>query len=234
MDDDLAKVTKGQLTLADRRCARRLQCEYGNQRGNRQPDVRYRVSNQIEHDVRLAHVDCVRPDPQRFRATDDLREEQRAEYDLFAQWYLTLFGAEAVRMVAEPGDDWVTPWPELGARLVGKQALRCEHADGRVELRLLEFDERPTPGRLLDAPAVRFALLRARGACNGEVSIGVGNLRTGQRAEQPVVFEDAFAEAEAWLHDRVEIIRARIANPEPVPGLECGSCAYIAGCGAHR
>jgi hypothetical protein len=28
-------------------------------------------------------------------------------------------------------------------------------------------------------------------------------------------------------------VHARIARPQPRPGLECGRCRFVAGCGAH-
>jgi hypothetical protein len=234
VDDELAKVTHGQLRNAATRCPRRLQREQANDRGNPQPSARYRVSNQIVHDVRLAHVDCVRPDASRFRPTEDLRDEQRATYELFAGWYLALFGSDAVRVVDDPTSAWETPWPELGIRLVGGAALICEHDGGGQELRLLRFDNGPMHERPLDGTDVLFALLRARGVCSGPVSVSVGNLRTGQQAEEQVAFEEALVAAESWMGEQLAVVRTRMEQPEPVAGIECGSCAFIAGCGAHR
>jgi hypothetical protein len=234
MDDELAKVTHGQLRNAATRCPRRLQREQANDRGNPQPSARYRVSNQIVQDVRLAHVDCTRPEAARFRPTEDLRDEQLATYELFAGWYLALFGSDAVRVVDDPSSLWETPRPELGIRLVGSAALVCEHDGGEHELRLLRFDNGPMDSRPLDGTDVLFALLRARGLFSGSVSVSVGNLHTGQLAVDEVVFEEALGTAESWLTERLAVVRTRMEQPDPVAGVECGSCAFIAGCSAHK
>lgn len=232
-DDPLPKVTLRHLTRTEHLCARRLAKEHANRTGTRAANAAYRVANQVIEDVRLAHTDCTRP-AVALRPTDDLAPEQQALYALAARWYVELYGNGAVRVLGDGEAEWDTEIPDLGVRLVGKAGLACEDEIGRAELRLLRFENRPVPRDLLDAPFVRFALLR-RAAWVGvrTVNVTMADLVTGDWAEQTVDGEAALAGARQWLEARVEVIRDRVADARPRLGIDCSGCPFIARCEAH-
>ena len=87
---------------------------------------------------------------------------------------------------------------------------------------------------------MRFALLRSErwigdGLTNGgPIEVTVADLVHGTLARTTFDPAVALPEARDWLNERVEVVRALVADPEARLGLECGSCAFIAGCPAHR
>ncbi len=230
--DQPAKVTWSHLARAERICPRRLAKEHANTSGNRGGASRWRVSNQVTADVRLSHTDLATPRADRFVATPDLSAEQRAVYDLAASWYVTLFGERPVRVIDE--DPWGTDLT-TDLRLVGPAGIGFTDAAGAPEIRILAFGSRTGPPPVLtESPAVRFALLRRPDWLGKTVRVCVADLVLGSLAEAVVDVGAVRSEIEDWLALRIEVIRARVADPVPVAGLECGWCPFIAGCKAHR
>lgn len=230
--DQPAKVTSAHLARAERICPRRLAKEHANTSGNWAGASRWRVSNQVTADVRLAHTDLATPRADRFTATPDLSPEQRHVYDLAARWYVTLFGERPVRVIDE--DPWGTDLPS-DVRLVGPAGIAFTDAADRPEIRLLAFGARTGPPPVLvESPAIRFALLRRPDWLEETVRVCVADLVHGSLAEDVIDVRAARAEIEDWLAGRLQVIRARVADPVAVPGLECGWCPFIAGCKAHR
>ncbi len=230
--DQAAKVTVAHLARAERICPRRLAKEHANTGGNRGGASRWRVSNQVTADIRLAHTDLATPRPDRFTATDDLSAEQRSVYDLAVRWYVTLFGDRPVRVIDE--DPWGTDLAD-DVRLVGPAGIAFTDAAGEPEIRLLAFGARYGPPPMLaESPAVRFALLRRPGWSGSPVRVCVADLVLGSLAEEVVDGPAVRTEIDAWFTERLEVIRARVANPIARAGLECGWCPFIAGCPAHR
>ena len=231
-DDQPAKVTGAHLARAERICPRRLAKEHANTRGNWAGASRWRVSNQVTADVRLAHTDLATPRADRFAATDDLSREQRRVYDLAARWYVTLFGERQVRVIDE--DPWGTDLTG-DLRLVGPAGIGFTDASGDPEIRMLGFAARTGPPPvLLESPTVRFALLRRPDWFGESVRVCVADLVHGSLAEEVVDVAAARPELDDWLAARVDVIRMRVANPVPQAGLECAWCPFIAGCKAHR
>jgi hypothetical protein len=233
MDDELGKVTLRSLTSAERSCPRRLAREHAELGGNKRANGRFRVTGQLVADIRLAHVDCVRPEPARLQPTADLTPEQQAQYRHLARWYCALFGDDAARVVDAGPYEWSTPRADLGVTLVGAPLLRCERGDGSVELRVLRFDTRRREASPTDSADVRFAVLRQPDLASRPFDIAVANLQVGeyQRWTAEIDWTDACSD---WLRERVDAVRDRIADQRPIAGVECGSCIYIAGCGALR
>jgi hypothetical protein len=232
-EDQPAKVTLGHLTRAERICGRRLKLEHENTRSNLSANGRWRVSNRVTEEIRLAHTELSAPDLDRFdTASAELTPEQRRVYELATRWYVTLF-TRPVRVVDE--DQWGTDIPG-DLRLVGPAGLALTDEASRPEIRLLRFDSRPAPpATLVDTPSVRFALLRRVDWLQGRrVRVAVADLVRGTYEEDDIDSAAAMPEITDWLDTRVEVIRARLAQPAPQAGLECAWCPYIAGCGAHR
>jgi hypothetical protein len=233
LEDPPAKVTLGHLARAERMCARRLKLEHGNTRANWTSNGRWRVSNRVTEEVRLAHTDLAAPRADRFDgAAGDLTTEQLAVYELATRWYVTLFTLP-VRVVDE--DQWGTDLPG-DLRLVGRAGLAFTDADDRPEIRLLSFGSPPAaPIALIETPAVRFAVLRRVEWLRGRsVRVAVADLVRGTFDEDTIDTSAVMPGIDEWLQTRLDVIRDRVANPVPKPGLECAWCPYIAGCEAHR
>jgi hypothetical protein len=231
--DAPAKVTLGHLTRAERICGRRLKLEHGNARSNFSANGRWRVSNRVTEEIRLAHTELASPRLDRFAAaSEDLTPEQRRVYELATRWYVTLF-TRPVRVVDE--DQWGTDIPG-DLRLVGPAGLGFTDADSQPEIRLLRFDSRPAPpAALVDTSAVRFALLRRVEWLAGRtVHVAVADLVRGTYEADDIDTAAAMPEITDWLTTRIEVIRERIAQPTPQVGLECAWCPFIAGCEPHR
>jgi hypothetical protein len=234
--DELPKVTLAFLRRVEELCPRRVAFEHQNRRGNRTPPARWRVSNQLTEHARLAHIELGLPSPAAFTPLPDLVPEERQVYDAGARWYLQLFGDRAVRSVdGDELDEWETPVPELGLRLVGRAGLPVEDSDGRAELRLLHLGGPPPDAEdPLASTEARFALLRrATWLAGRSVRLVHADLLYGGMVDHVVVVDPALADLWPWLHERVDALRARIARPLPRPGLECGRCRFVAGCNAH-
>ena len=233
-EDQPAKVTLGHLVRAERICARRLKLEHGNTKANFSSNGRWRVSNRVTEEVRLAHTELAAPGADRFAGTaEDLTPEQRRVYELATRWYVTLF-ARPVRVVDE--DRWGTDLPG-DLRLVGQGGLAFTDADGDPEIRLLSFGSRVPVSASPASPAVRFALLRReQWLGGGPVRVGVADLVHGTFEEETIDTGAVMPEVSAWLAGRIEVIQARVApaKPRPEPGLQCAWCPYIAGCPPMR
>jgi len=233
-DAEAPRVTPALLRWAETMCPRRLAGVHHDRRGNRPSDARFRVANRVFDSARLAHTDVAVPSLDAFRAVDGLEPEEQRVYEAAARWYVTLFGERAVRSVDL--DDWESPVAELGVRLVGPAGLAVEDADGRRELRLLRVGaRRPVVGDPLESIEARFALERvAEWAGGGSLRLCVADLVQGALIEREVDVDRALeVDVRPWLAERVAVIRERLADATPEPGLECGHCRYVAGCSAH-
>jgi hypothetical protein len=231
--DDLPKVTLAFLRRVEELCPRRVAFEHHNRRGNRTAPARWRVANQLMDHARVAHIELGPPAPAAFTPLPDLVPEEQRIYETAARWYLQLFGDRAVRAVDV--DEWETPVPELGIRLVGPAGLTFEDGDGHAELRLLRVGgPEPDPADPLGPVEARFALLRRSEWLAGRsVRVVHADLLYGALVEHEVATDVVAAELRPWLRERVEALRARITRPEAKPSLECGRCRFVAGCSAH-
>lgn len=234
--EELPKVTMAFLRRSEALCPRRLAFEHSNRRGNRTAPARWRVANQLMDHARVAHIELGPPSRVAFTPLPDLVPEEQRVYEAAAAWYLRLFGDRAVRAVdAVDADEWETAVPDLGVRLVGQAGLPVEDADGHAELRLLRIGgAEPDPTDPLAPVEARFAVLRrAEWLAGRSLRLVHADLLYGALVEHEVDADAALAELRPWLRERVDALRARIAHPEPRPGLECGRCRYVAGCAAH-
>ena len=105
-------------------------------------------------------------------------------------------------------------------------------------LRILRYAGRDAlPHEVLDAPEVRFALLRyadwAR-AVDGPILVTVADVLRGEAVEDRLDPASALEVCEAWLVERLARIRAHLIDPRPTIGTECAWCAFIGSCPAFR
>jgi hypothetical protein len=228
------RVTPALLRWADSMCARRLAGLYRDRRGNRAPDVRFRVANRVFESARLAHLDLAVPTMDAFAPGAGLEPEEVTVYEAAARWYVALFGQRAVRAVDL--DDWESTVDDIGIRLVGPGGLPVEDERGRPEVRILRVaPHRTEPGDPLESIEGRFAVLRAaEWAAGASLQLCVADLVGGALVERAVDVDEVLqAELRPWLAERVAVIRERAAEPTPRAGLECARCPYVAGCAAH-
>jgi hypothetical protein len=174
------------------------------------------------------------PRPEHFRPTDDLLEEERRVYETAATWYVALFGTEPVVVADTDTGEMETVAVRTGVRLIGGAGLALERADGGRELRLLSIGDRSTE-EILDAPSVRFALLRRPAwTRRGVVRVVRADLLAGWAVEEEVDGADRWDEWRDWLVERLAAVRAHADRRAPRAGWECARCPYIAGCRALR
>jgi hypothetical protein len=78
---------------------------------------------------------------------------------------------------------------------------------------------------------VRFALLRRPAWLDGRrVRVARADLVRG-RYDEGIVDTAAVEDSlEAWLAERMVVIRERVAEARPSLGLDCARCAFIAAC----
>jgi hypothetical protein len=233
--EELPKVTLAFLRRVEELCPRRVAFEYQNRRGNRTAPAQWRVANQLTDHARVAHLELGPPSPVAFTPLADLVPEERRVYEAGARWYLQLFGDRVVRSLDADDDEWETPVPDLGIRLVGQAGLAVEDAGGRAELRLLRIGgAEPDAADPLGPIEARFALLRRAGWLAGRsVRLVHADLLYGALVEHEIAVGPALDQLRPWLRERVGALHARIAHAVPRPGLECGRCRFVAGCAAH-
>jgi hypothetical protein len=238
--EELPKITLAHLRRAATMCARRLAHEHDDRHSMRRGTGRFRVQNQLLEDARLTHVDLGDPDPAHFRAGADLTDEEARLYDTAARWYIALHHDEPVRSIdlgadesTDAVDDWSTRVDALRLRLVGRCGLAVEQGDGWRGVRLLRLGRGVPTGDMLDDIEVRFAVLRLSAWAGSELHVSVADLVHGARRDGTVDAANAAA-LERWLEERVDIVRARVAQADASPGIDCASCSFIPGCPAHK
>ena len=183
-EDQPAKVTLGAPGAGRADLSPPAQGSTRNTRANWSANGRWRVSNQVTEEIRLAHTELAAPRPTgSTAASGDLTPEQRRVYELATRWYVTLF-TRPVRVVDE--DPWGTDLPG-DLRLVGPAGLGFTDADDEPEIRLLAFDARPDPppalvdtpgGPLRVAAPPRLAAADGRSASRSRISCAAPTTRT--------------------------------------------------------
>jgi hypothetical protein len=228
-DEEPTRITAAMLRAGAAGCARRLAHELRNPRSkNRGSAARFAVANRVAADARLAHARGDDPDVNAFVAPADLEVEQRRVYAAAARAYLALCGGKVRLAPAAVFDDWETEIADLAIRLVGDVGVAVEHPDGRRELRRLLVGGRP-----LDDVDLRFAALRADPWTDGPLFVTSVDLLDARVTSVEIDTAARRKEHHDWLAERVEALRAHADASRPREGVECGRCAFIAGCAAH-
>lgn len=232
--DQPPKVTATHLRRAASMCPRRLAHEHADQRGMRLGSGRFRVEHRLLEDARLCHVDVAPPSLVQFRP-EGLVDEERRLYEHAAAWYVALYDGRPARTAdLDADEEWSTTLTDLGVRLVGRCGLVVEDADGHAEVRVLRLGA-GVPASLLDDPDVRFVLVRlASWVGDRPLRVSVADLVQGACREEVVDVAAAGPDLDAWLAERVAVIRDRIADPVAVAGSDCATCRFVPGCRAHR
>lgn len=202
-------------------CPRRLALALRERNGTPTASGRYRVSNRLLTDVRLAHSTLRAPTMADFPEPADLFPEERTLYRATARAYCALFADRPAELVDL--DQWETTVSNV--RIVAPLGVPVRLEDGLLELRRLQTDGRlrtPSPDDLrvlgLRVGETPFRVVTADLVHVDQDTIEVSDLDVG----------------ESWLHERVLGVESR-ANEDVVrPGVECTWCAFTLDCKGLR
>ena len=234
MDRPLPKVTPSLLRDADQRCPRRLVREYeSDHQQSSSPVNRARLRDAFLRAARRMHMDLRAPAVDDFDVPDDLEPEERAALAHAARWYAALYDRPVRTFLHEL--DSPTPHRGRGIRVGGWVDLTVEDADGRKELRQLDLWGRALQG---DDPlayeAVRLGVLRlSRWVGDEPLRVSWADLVGGRLVERVIDVRAELPELTSWLDERVAVVEARADDTTALPGRDCGTCSFVAGCPAH-
>lgn len=232
MDDDLAKVNPSLLRGAATGCPRRLALEHIGQRGTRQPDTRFRISDAFDEHARLAQLELGVPRADAFSGSAEFTPEERALYEHAVGWYLAIYGKTVARALDLGDDRWARPRPDLGVRLTSRPPLVFE-SDGPLELRVLRYNGRPPPADLLADEEIAIDVLRFAHLAPGHLRIGVSDVVRGEHHGIELDPTEIVPQLDDWLGDAIGALRAAVDKDSPRIGPDCGWCTFVAGCKAH-
>ncbi len=235
-EDLLPRVTAANLRDPERQCGRRLALELDNRlRATRAANVRWRLSNRISADIRLAHTELQAADPAWFHAGSELLPEELTLYTVATRAYCALFAGRPA--IARDPIDWSTDVPELGVRLLGPAPLLLDDEHGAPEVRLLRFHQRELGPDLASTVEVQFLVARLRPGLHEDrdgpsVRVCVADLVDGTYDE--VTVDPFAATVDSWLAERVAAVQLAADESRVRQGHECARCGYVPGCKAHR
>lgn len=205
-------------------CPRRLALQLRERQGTKTANGRYRVSNRVTADVRLAHSTLRSPTLADFPDPADLLPEERTLHRAAAHAYCALF-ADVEGEVLDV-DEWATVVADV--RLVTPVGVPLTLADGTVEVRRLQLGGRlRTPG----PDDLRLLALRLDRAAFRVVTADLVHV------EHDVVEVDETSGDlldARWLREQVRAVEARADEDRTVVTQECAWCAFVLDCPAHR
>ncbi|MCU1456932.1 MAG: hypothetical protein JWL73_1024 [Actinomycetia bacterium] len=232
----LPKITAASLRDPAQQCGRRLALELGNRkRATWGDNVRWRLSDRINADIRLAHTELRSADPTWFHPPTDLLPEQQMLYTVTTRAYCALFADRPA--VARDPIEWSVDVPELGVRLVGPPPLILDDEHGALEVRLLRVHQRPLGPDLAETVEVRFLVARIRAALHEdrdgpEVRVCIADLVDATYDE--ITVDPYDSDVDAWLEAGVAAVKLAADETRVRQGHECARCAYVPGCKAHK
>jgi len=229
-DAPLPKVSPSLLRSADELCARRLHAEYTGVFGSDDPVNRGRVRQAVLDALGIWHTTGAVSPPPSFLEPEEQRVVEHA-----MGWYPQLF-PDRVGTTLENPIDGPTPLPRRGVRLGGWVDLCVVGPDGRRELRQLNFGAPRAPASPLELPQVRLAVLRlaqVRWLEPPTLDVAWVDLLNGAKSTCTLDIPGDLGMLGAWLDERLEVVRTRIATPTPNPGRDCTTCRFVPKCPAH-
>jgi len=209
------------MLRAEPSCPRRLALQLRERKGTPTGSGRYRVSNRIQADVRLAHSTMRTPEPGDFPDPTDLFPEERALYRAAARAYCAMF-SEIPAEIAD-FDEWETTIDDV--RIVAPIGVPVRTPDGHLELRRLQTEGRlriPSPDDLrvlaLRVGELPFRVVTADLIHVDQHTIQVESLDVGPR----------------WIHEQVLDVETRADEDVAVVGVECAWCTFTLDCKGLR
>jgi hypothetical protein len=225
--DEFQRVTASMLRYAESMCPRRLrhELESGKKLAGYN-DARFRLSNRVTEDARLAHASLETPVESAFVQPSDLEHEEQSLYRAAIIGYLRVFGGRAV-IAEDIGRS--SDVAALKVRLSGTPGLAVRNDDGRAELRVLRIGHTRS---LTDEFDRRFTVLRVADWEPNELRMVVVDLLDGEPYVEDVDIAAELPGATAWLTEKVDAMNARAHPRQTRVGSDCRMCACIPGCPA--
>lgn len=232
--EDLPKVTPSLLARGLNTCPRKARSDFERRAKTRDAFLHWRIRWPFVDSASLAHVQMRAPLQEDFPTPAELTLEEEALWVRAVEVYRDRCGGRArVEPVAEL--EAPMPAPKRGVRIAGGVDLLVECDTGDFELRQFEFWGKPLAVDPLENWVFGLAVLRlARWGAGRRLLLRHIDL-IGD-AEEAMSFDFAVGIPAVARHftTAVDRLRTHIADPTPLPGIDCGSCAYVAGCSAHR
>lgn len=232
--EELPKVTPSLLARGLDTCPRKARSDFEGRAKTRDSFLHWRIRSPFVEAATLAHVEMRAPLQEDFPMPPELIPEEEALWIRAVDVYRARCGdrarAETVAELAAP-----MPAPKRGVRIAGGVDLLVECETGDFELRQFELWSKPLAVDPLENWVFALAVLRLARWGSGR-NILLRHIDLIGDAEEATRFDfvaDIPAVAEHFT-SRLEGFRSHIADPTPLPGTDCGSCSYVAGCGAHR
>jgi hypothetical protein len=219
-------------------CPRRLRFTYEGRAGTADTFTRWRLRDPLVDAARLVHATMARPSVAGFGLPPvDAVDEERALWDRSVATYVAVFGSSAALAVppAGLGTEGPTLSPGRGVRLGGAVDLVLLTEAGDAELRQFELWGGPLCARPLASFEIGMAVLRlARWGSGRRLLIRHVDLFSGVVDEHEFDYETDLDPVRRRFEQRLDEVRMAMSSAGVVAGVECGSCAFVAGCPAHR
>ena len=215
-------------------CARRLAAEVENWPCAGEPVNRARLREAFLNAARTAHATVGPPDPAAFQSAPFLEPEENKVFEQAARWYIELYGDRAVEVHLHDCDR-PTDAPRRGVRIGGWVDLTVTDTHGKKELRQFELWGGRAPDQdPLELDNVLLAVLRLAKWCKDELLlVSWADLVRGDRYERTVDMKVELPDLARRFDDQLDRVRARIADPVPSMGSDCGECKHVSRCSVH-
>lgn len=232
--EELPKVTPSLLARGLDTCPRKARSDFEGRAKTRDPFLHWRIRAPFVGAALLAHVEMRAPVQADFPVPSDLIPEEEALWCRATGVYRARCGgrarAEAVAELASP-----MAAPKRGVRIAGGVDLLVECDTGDFELRQFEFWGKPLAVDPLENWVFGLAVLRlARWGSGRKILLRHIDLIGDTEEARHFDFAADIPAVAQHFTATLDSLRSHIADPTPAPGTDCGSCSYVAGCGAHR
>ena len=99
---------------------------------------------------------------------------------------------------------------------------------------MLHFGTRHAHSPLLDPVQRRVALVRTAEWAPDQLTIVAADVIEQELTRDTPELARERAEAEAWINERVELVKSLAADGRARAGADCSGCPFIAGCDQFR
>lgn len=232
--EELPKVTPSLLARGLDTCPRKARSDFESRAKTRDVFLHWRLRHPFVEAASHAHIDLRAPTEDDFPLPPDLIPEEQALWRQATSVYLSRCHNPA-RLQAITELEAPMPAPKRGVRIAGGVDLVVECNPGDFELRQFELWGKPLAVDPLENWVFALAVLRLT-RWGGGREILLRHIDLIGDIEEAMAFNfarDIPAVAQQFT-DTVERLRVHVADPRAVPGTDCGTCAYVAGCAAHR
>jgi hypothetical protein len=233
--EDLPKLTPSLLSNGLRMCPRKARHTYDDRKGTWDAFTHWRLRKPFVQAARVAQATMRFPTSTDFPVPVDRFEEETVLWTRAAEVYVDRCSDRTAVAVEVVDADEPMPLPKRGVRLGGGVDVVVVDNDGGAELRQLEFWGKPLCADPFENWTVALAVLRmVRWARGREVLLRHIDVIGDVEETASFDFSNDVPELAEHFNAQLEALRGHVADPVARPGVDCGTCAYVAGCPAHR